>query len=81
MNTGYLSEKVFLVEKKAIPPDRWDEVPEYVKREVRGVIDDPNNRIPIAFAYDEELGWCILSTGQGPFFVWVEHQNVAEEVL
>jgi hypothetical protein len=65
----YLTEKVFLVEKKMIPIDRWSEVPEYVMDEVRGAIED---RIPIGFAHDAELGWCILSTGQGPFFVWVE---------
>ena len=28
---------------------------------------------PTGIAYDKELGWCVLMSGQGPFIAWAEN--------
>lgn len=61
------------LEQHLIEPDRWDrEVPPEVR--IHG-IEDEVVRYPTGYGRHPELGWFVLSTGQGPFVVWAEWQE------
>jgi hypothetical protein len=68
-----MSPNPMSLEKHMIPPERWDrEVPPEVR--VYG-IEDEVVRYPVGYGRHPELGWFVISTGQGPFVVWAEWEQ------
>lgn len=62
---------VWDLEKKMISTDEWYRVPSHIVDMVHEEIETGH---PVGFAYDEDLGWCILGTGQGPFIIYIERE-------
>lgn len=69
MKNTYLSQKAFELEGKMIPFNQWSTAhPEAYKI----AMESYKERYPSGIAYDDELGWCVIMAGQGPFIAWSE---------
>lgn len=63
-------EKAMKLEARMIPYEQWAEkVPEHVRTMAEVEVKD---MVPTGIAYDDERGWCIIQTGQGPYIFWSE---------
>ncbi len=52
-----------------IPFNQWSTAhPEAYKI----AMESYKERYPSGIAYDDELGWCVIMAGQGPFIAWSE---------
>jgi hypothetical protein len=68
-----MSSSAMSLEQHMIPPERWDrDVPPEVR--VHG-IEDEVVRYPVGYGRHPELGWFVISCGEGPFVVWAEWEQ------
>ncbi len=59
------------LEDDLIPPDKWRELYNQMPLECQRIVDGPNH-YPVGIAKNDELGWFIMTTGQGPVVMWSE---------
>lgn len=73
MMSDRMMEKLYELEREMVPPEKWIDIvpPEIVDM----VHEEVEAGYPMGIAYDVDLGWCVLGTGQGPFFAWVEFEE------
>ena len=64
MNIG---EKALALENKMVQD--WSAVPATVREMAERSAAEG---IPTGIAHDEELGWCMIHSGQGPYIAWSE---------
>ncbi len=64
--------EIMQLEKQMLPPERWSEAPENVRKIAEKCSDEG---IPTGIAKHDKLGWCILHAGQGPYIAWSEHNQ------
>ena len=61
---------VWDLEDDLIHPDLWDALYSSMPKECKEVVDGPPDCIGIG--YNDEYGWFILGSGQGPYLCWSE---------
>ncbi len=84
MNTHYLEEITFELEKHLIPPDKWDKdliskFPENLRDEIEYNIrwsngEEKDMPHPIGLGFREDIGYFMIGCGQGPFIIWSEKE-------
>ena len=57
-------------EKDLISPECWDELYTSMPKECQEVVEGQPDCLGIG--YNEELGWFIMGSGQGPSLLWQE---------
>lgn len=67
INTERLQYFAGMLEKHLIPPEEYEDVPQYVRDQY---CDDDG--YPVGIAHHPEYGWFILFAGQGPGIGWSE---------
>lgn len=70
------SRKAFELEKKMISFNHWNQAPEKI---YNMAMESHKEGIPTGIAYDNELGWCIIQSGQGPYILFAEKLNIKRE--
>lgn len=67
---------VYKLEKKLIPPNKWNEVPkQLIEEALKQPLNEASKEVPLGIGYTEETGWYILMSGQGPFIFWMENED------
>lgn len=59
---------VFELEKKLIKHDDFSNY--NIPKEVLDIYNDSEESGPTGIGYDDEIGFFILGSGQGPFLIW-----------
>jgi hypothetical protein len=67
------------LERKMIPFETWKEkVPEKI---YKIAMRDHKHGIPTGIAHDDELGWCIIQSGQGPYIAYSQTREEERDLL
>ena len=74
----YLSEITFELEKHMINPDKWKEHLPKLPKEAREILEAELKRPsgPTGLAWHPKYKYVILGSGQGPFIIWSDHEEL-----
>ena len=61
------------LEDDLISPKKWKELYDEMPPECKRQVDGPNH-YPTGIGRNEELGWFVMATGQGPILMWSEKE-------
>jgi len=74
----YLAEVTFELEKYGVSPEDWEEhipnLPKEAQKIMREEMACPSG--PTALALHPKYGYVILGSGQGPFIIWADHEEL-----
>lgn len=65
----------FRLERDLISPSKWGKLYDEMPVQCQSAVDESYSGTPIGIGRNDKVGWFVLGFGQGPFVIWLEHEN------